>query len=209
MKIKVCGMRDKDNIGQLIRLNPDFIGFIFHPQSKRFIDAIEEDILKVIPPEINKVGVFVDESLHVVIEKYEKNKLEFVQLHGNESPGYCSHLKKMKIPVIKAFRIDEGFDFAETSAYESCCDYFLFDTAGEKAGGNGIKFNWELLNSYKGEVPFFLSGGIGKEDLSSLLKFNHSNFFGVDVNSRFEKEAGIKDTDKLENFIRKIRGING
>lgn len=205
MKIKVCGMRDRDNIGQLIRLNPDFIGFIFHPQSKRFIDAIEEDILEVIPPRIKKVGVFVDESLHLVIEKYEKNKLEFVQLHGNESPGYCSQLKKLKIPVIKAFSIDEDFDFTETSAYESCCDYFLFDTAGEKAGGNGIKFNWELLNNYKGEIPFFLSGGIGEGDLPSILQVSHSKFFGIDVNSRFETEPGKKDIGRLEDFLWKLR----
>ena len=205
MKIKVCGMRDKNNIGQLIRLNPDYIGFIFHPESKRFVDTIEEDILAIIPESIKKVGVFVDEPINTLIEKYQRNKIDILQLHGNESPGYCSELKKLEIPVIKAFRIDEDFNFSRTSDYESSCDYFLFDTAGEKAGGNGLKFNWKLLNYYKGETPFFLSGGVGVEDLSSILQVSQSNFFGIDVNSKFETEPGKKDIGQLEVFFRKLR----
>lgn len=205
MKIKVCGMRDRNNIDQLIQLNPDFIGFIFYPESKRFVGTIEEDILAVIPQSTKKVGVFVDEPLDSIIKKYQSNKLDALQLHGNESPEYCYQLKNLKIQIIKAFKIDEDFDFNRTISYESSCDYFLFDTAGEKAGGNGIKFYWEVLSKYKGSKPFFLSGGIGEEDLSSIIKFTHPNFFGIDVNSRFETESGIKDTDKLENFIRKLR----
>jgi phosphoribosylanthranilate isomerase len=205
MKIKVCGMRDKNNIGQLIRLNPDYIGFIFHPESKRFVDTIEEDILAIIPESIKKVGVFVDEPINTLIEKYQRNKIDILQLHGNESPGYCSELKKLEIPVIKAFRIDEDFNFSGTSDYESSCGYFLFDTAGEKAGGNGIKFNWKLLSNYKGETPFFLSGGVGEEDLVSILQVSHSNFFGIDVNSKFETEPGKKDIGQLEVFFRKLR----
>jgi len=205
MKIKVCGMKDKDNIDQLVRLNPDYIGFIFHPQSKRFVDKIDQDLLTLIPDRIKKVGVFVDEPLNSIVEKYLRNKINILQLHGNEIPEYCFELKKLKIPIIKTFKINQCFDFNKTEEYGPCCDYFLFDTAGAKAGGNGTKFNWELLNQYEGARPFFLSGGIGPKDLLSILRISHPKFFGIDVNSGFEIGPGKKDIGKLGIFINELR----
>lgn len=208
MKIKVCGMKDKDNIGQLVGLKPDYIGFIFHSTSKRYIREIDQDILSIIPDVIKKVGVFVDEPMDSLIEKYLRNKINVLQLHGNEIPEYCEELRNLSIPVIKAFRINGYFDFKKTKVYESCCDYFLFDTAGKLAGGNGKKFDWSLLNQYKGDKPFFLSGGIGPEDLADLLQIEHPNFYGIDLNSGFETAPGEKDILKLGSFMDKLRIMN-
>ena len=201
-------MKDKDNIGQLVGLKPDYIGFIFHSTSKRYIREIDQDILSIIPDVIKKVGVFVDEPMDSLIEKYLRNKINVLQLHGNEIPEYCEELRNLSIPVIKAFRINGYFDFKKTKVYESCCDYFLFDTAGKLAGGNGKKFDWSLLNQYKGDKPFFLSGGIGPEDLADLLQIEHPNFYGIDLNSGFETAPGEKDILKLGSFMDKLRIMN-
>ncbi len=205
MKIKVCGMKDKNNIDQLVKLNPDFIGFIFHPHSERYVGKIDEELLAIIPGHIQKAGVFVDEPIESIIGKYHLNKLDFLQLHGNEFPDYCRQLKKMGIQIIKTFRINRDFDFQKTEDYELCCDYFLFDTAGVLAGGTGKKFDWSLLNQYKGNKPFFISGGIGPDDLPSLLQIPHPKLSGIDVNSGFETEPGKKDIPKLGTFITELR----
>ena len=198
-------MRQKVNIEQLVRLNPDYIGFIFYPQSKRYVgDEIAEDILNLIPVNIKKVGVFVDEPLDSLIEKYRINRLDMIQLHGNELPDYCDKLKKMRIPVIKAFKFADDFDFKNIKSYESCCDYFLFDSAGTTVGGTGIKFDWSLINQYKGSKPFFLSGGIGSSDSQLVRNISHPNLVGVDVNSGFEIEPGVKDISKLSAFITEL-----
>jgi phosphoribosylanthranilate isomerase len=207
LKIKVCGMKQKGNIEQLVSLNPDYIGFIFYPQSKRYVgEQIAEDVLKIIPSNIQKVGVFVDEPFRTLQKKYRLNKLDVLQLHGNESPGYCLKLKKRGIPVIKAFLITEDFDFGCIKPYESCCDYFLFDTAGLTVGGTGIKFNWELINHYKGSKPFFLSGGIAPSDYHSIKKILHPELFAADINSGFELIPGFKDIAKVSTFIKNLRG---
>jgi len=206
MKIKVCGMRQKNNIEQLVRLNPDYIGFIFYPQSKRYIgDQISEDILNLIPVNIMKVGVFVDEPLDLLLEKYRINSLDMIQLHGSEVPDYCSELKKIGIPVIKAFKFADDFDFHSIKAYESCCDFFLFDTAGQSVGGTGIKFDWQLINQYMGNKPFFLSGGIGSSDLEAVRNISHIHLYGVDVNSGFETAPAMKDILKVSAFINELR----
>jgi phosphoribosylanthranilate isomerase len=205
MKIKVCGMRDAGNIAGLTALKPDYIGFIFHPQSGRHVGRLEKEILDIIPGDLKKVGVFVDEPIDLLVEKFLKNNLDLVQLHGSVLPEYCEELKRMNIPVIKSFRITEYFNFQRTKAYESCCDFFLFDTAGKLAGGNGIKFDWDLLTGYHGEKPFFLSGGIRPEDLEAIVQFTHPMLSGVDLNSGFETEPGKKDLNKLGSFIRELR----
>jgi phosphoribosylanthranilate isomerase len=206
MKIKVCGMMQPENIKQLIRLNPDYIGFIFYKHSKRYIgDQIIEEIHRLIPTNILKVGVFVDEPFHSLLEKYRLNKLNILQLHGSELPGYCLKLKKRGITVIKAFLITEDFDFECIKSYEPCCDYYLFDTAGLTVGGTGIKFNWDLINQYKGSKPFFLSGGIGASDCHSIRNILHPELFAVDVNSGFETKPGIKDILKVSTFINELR----
>jgi phosphoribosylanthranilate isomerase len=205
MKIKVCGMKDPVNIAELTALKPDYIGFIFHPLSGRYIERLGKEVLDIIPCDLKKVGVFVDEPIDLLVEKFLKNKLDLVQLHGSELPEYCEELKSMHIPIIKSFRITEYFNFQRTRAYESCCDYFLFDTAGKLAGGNGTKFDWELLAGYHGEKPFFLSGGIRPEDLDAIIRFTHPMLIGIDVNSGFESDPGKKDLLKLGTFIQKLR----
>lgn len=206
MKIKVCGMRQRENIEELVRLNPDYVGFIFYPQSKRYVgDEISSEILAVIPSNIQKVGVFVDEPFESLLDKYSINGLDILQLHGSELPEYCDRLKKMGIQVIKTFKFANDFDFESIKPYESSCDYFLFDTAGKTAGGTGIKFDWDLINQYTGSKPFFLSGGIGSSDFQAISNISHPNLFGVDVNSGFEIVPGMKDILKVSTFIKELR----
>ena len=200
MKIKVCGMRDTDNISELIKLKPDYIGFIFYGKSKRFVTNFPEI---EIPSEIKKVGVFVNEAIDTIIEIAEENKLEAIQLHGNESPQYCEELKTLlikKVEIFKAFSVDDDFDFSKTEAYQKVCDYLLFDTKGKNYGGNGVKFNWRVLDSYKGITPFLLSGGISKIDVSEIKKISHEAFVGIDINSGFEIEPALKNIDDIKEF---------
>jgi phosphoribosylanthranilate isomerase len=217
MKIKVCGMRDNGNIQSLIALKPDFMGFIFYKKSKRFVTnfpTIE------IPSTIKKVGVFVNETIDDVIEIVIKHQLDCVQLHGNESPEYCEDLKKLiterrrsektrhselvseshPIEIFKAFSVDDSFDFLITESYQKDCNYLLFDTKGKEYGGNGVKFNWEVLQKYKGKTPFLLSGGISKNDSEEIKKIKHAAFAGLDINSGFEIEPALKNIEDIKEF---------
>ena len=208
LKIKVCGMRDPENILGVVIALPDFMGLIFYPQSKRFagMQPISE-ILDVIPPAVKKVGVFVNETTLKVMEVCQNWKLDVVQLHGQESPEYCKKIQESGATVFKAFSVDEQFDFEKLSAYSSVCNYFLFDTNGSLPGGTGLKFNWQLLENYKGEVPFFLSGGIDPGDLEAIKKFRHPMLYGIDINSGFEISPALKDVKKVNKFITGIRSL--
>ena len=200
MKIKVCGMRDAENISELIKLKPDYIGFIFYGKSKRFVSVFPQ---VEIPSEIKKVGVFVNEDIDKVIEIAEENKLDAIQLHGNELPEYIEELKVLlirEIEVFKAFSVDDSFEFSKTDAYQKVCDYLLFDTKGKDYGGNGVKFNWQVLDNYKGETPFLLSGGISKVDALAINKISHKAFVGVDINSGFEIEPALKNIANIKEF---------
>lgn len=218
MKIKVCGMRESENISELIKLNPDFIGFIFYNKSKRFVADFPQ--IKF-PLTIKKVGVFVNEDIEIVLEKVNNYQLNVVQLHGNETPEYCYNLKlnnshlecsrkivSESFEIIKAFSIHEHFDFNLTKHYENSCDYFLFDTKGTNYGGNGIKFNWEILQNYKGKVPYLLSGGISKEDSTAILSFQRREesklCIGIDINSGFEIKPGLKNIQDIKEFKNKL-----
>ncbi|MBN1185339.1 MAG: phosphoribosylanthranilate isomerase [Bacteroidales bacterium] len=207
MKIKVCGMREPENIRQLVNLCPDFIGFIFYPKSKRYIgEQIDRKVLSLIPPSIKKVGVVVDEPFKVLISLIKNNHLEYLQLHGNESPALCLQLKTLGIRTIKAFSMDEQFDFSFCKSYMGTCDYFLFDTKCDTKGGSGKKFNWNMLEKYTFNQPFFLSGGIGEEDINEILKLKEKkNIFAVDINSRFEIEPALKNINSISRFINTIR----
>jgi len=152
MKLKVCGMRNTENIAELIQIQPDFIGFIFHEKSPR--NVLEFPKVKI-PSNIKKVGVFVNKKANFIAEKATNFGLDYIQLHGNESPEFCRKIslleegkREVNLKIIKAFNISENFDFEKLEAYEAFCDYFLFDAFGKKAGGNGITFNWELLQKY-------------------------------------------------------------
>lgn len=206
VKLKICGMKFSENILETAQLHPDFMGFIFYEKSPRFYS--QEAI-----PEINavkKVGVFVNASEGEIIEKTTKFGLDLVQLHGNESHDFCKNLKqkflenKLEIQTIKAFSVDENFDFGSLKAYEENTDYFLFDTKGKLYGGNGTVFNWQILKNYTSKKPYFLSGGLGISEIKQLktfLKTSESKYcFAIDVNSKFEIEPGLKDIKTLKEF---------
>ena len=199
-------MRNQSNIEDLVKLKPDYIGFIFYPKSKRFIgEQIPDEIQSLVPVYIQKVGVFVDEPFDNLLEKFRSNKLDMIQLHGSELPGYCKRLKKLDIPVIKVFSIGSDFDFETVKPYDRYCDYYLFDTATELRGGSGLKFDWKKLDKYNGETPFFLSGGIQSTDIEEIKSIPHNELHAIDVNSGFEIEPGLKDIPKLKSFIEELR----
>lgn len=190
-------MRNKENISGLLALKPDYIGFIFYDKSKRYV----ADFPQIeIPSSVKKVGVFVNEIIEEIIEKANQHTLDFVQIHGNETPEFCEKLAKKNIKIIKAFSVDENFDFSATKLFEKCVSLFLFDTKGNNYGGNGIKFNWELLQNYTGKTPFLLSGGISKNDSAEIRKFKHPAFLGIDINSGFELEPGLKNIKEIKEF---------
>ncbi len=201
MKIKVCGMRDSKNISELMTLKPDFIGFIFYDKSLRYVTDFPQI---EIPLSTKKVGVFVNETIDEVIEKVNQYQLDFVQLHGNETITYCEELALKNIKTIKAFSVDEQFDFSVVKPFEKHVSLFLFDTKGKNYGGNGIKFNWDLLQKYTGKTPFLLSGGITKNEVEEIKKFKHAAFLGIDINSGFEIEPGLKNTDEIKEFKSKL-----
>jgi len=202
-------MRDPENISGVVAALPDYLGFIFYPKSKRFVDfEPSPEVLAIVSDSVKKVGVFVDETPEKVQGIVQNWNLEVVQLHGNESPEYCKQIKNSGITILKAFSVDESFDFGSLKAYSGVCDYFLFDTKGQLPGGTGQKFTWQLLENYQGDVPFFLSGGIGPDDLETVLNFSHPQLFGIDINSGFEISPALKDIEKAKNFISEIRKLN-
>ncbi|UPQ79038.1 phosphoribosylanthranilate isomerase [Flavobacterium azooxidireducens] len=204
MKLKICGMNDQENTISISELQPDFLGFIFWNDSKRYCKNVIENI----PNDIEKVGVFVDANYNEIVDKIISHKLNFVQLHGEESPDFCLEMKKTNIKVIKAITIDNNFNFNELKYNINCVDYFLFDTKGDLPGGNGTTFDWEILNQYKEDVPYFLSGGIGLDECPKLEKFLKSevakNCYAIDINSQFEDEPGIKNKQKIKEFQEKL-----
>ncbi|MBE0649513.1 MAG: phosphoribosylanthranilate isomerase [Bacteroidales bacterium] len=197
LKFKVCGMCDEQNIARLVELEPDFIGFIFHELSPRFCLRLPE---VVIPEKITKVGVFVNKSIDYILLRSDEFELNMVQLHGQESPEFCSKIEGNGLPVIKAFNITPDFDFGKLKDYESSCTLFLFDAAGKNAGGNGTVFNWDLLQNYHGEKPFLLSGGITPALAKEIKNFSHPLLYGIDINSGFEIKPGIKNIAKIKAF---------
>lgn len=199
MIVKVCGMRDAANIRQLETLGIDWMGMIFWPKSKRYVSMPPV----YLPQHVRKVGVFVDASLDAIRQHVEDYQLDIVQLHGQESPKTLKTLKPLTL--IKAFNIATPEDLQKTEPYEGLADYFLFDTKGKSVGGNGEKFDWSVLDSYQGETPFLLSGGIGSKDAQDVKTFHHPKCIGIDLNSRFETEPGLKDITKLKQFLEAIR----
>ena len=196
-------MKYTQNGQEVEKLDVDFLGYIFYAPSKRFVGETPEPGL--FNTEKPKVGVFVDENAFEILALSRNLGFEWVQLHGKENPKTCQLLKRQGLKIIKAFSVDENFDFENTLPYEKVANYFLFDTKTENHGGSGQKFNWSVLDKYDGHIPFFLSGGIGPEDAETILKINHPKITGVDVNSGFEDEPGLKNTEKLEKFIQEIK----
>ena len=199
MMIKVCGMRDAQNIRDVESLGVDWIGMIFWPKSKRYV----AEVPSYLPEHLKKVGVFVDSTLDDILQHISDYQLDIIQLHGQESPDFAKALKPHTI--IKAFNIEKADDLLQTEKYEGIADYFLFDTKGKMVGGNGQKFDWSVLTAYQGKTPFLLSGGIGPEDVESVKSFHHPRCIGIDLNSRFESEPGFKNINQLKTFINHIR----
>lgn len=204
MKLKVCGMREPDNITDLIKVNPDYIGLIFYSKSPRFVNSSNINIKE----DIRKVGVFVNESIPEIINKVRNFKLDLVQLHGEEPVRMCHDLFNKNIKIIKAFSIDGSFDFDLIEEYEPYCELFLFDAVGNIPGGTGKKFKWNLLEHYKGNTSYFLSGGIDICDVPALLEQREKDkrMTGMDINSKFEIKPAYKDIDKIKKFKKLLTG---
>jgi len=199
-------MRLAANIAAVAELQPDYLGFIFYAKSPRLISEVSAELIKYIPSEIKTVGVFVNEELEKVKDKVNLLKLKAVQLHGSESPEYCEALKSTfpTLEVIKAFGIDEDFDFSTLQPYLKAADYFLFDTKTKVHGGSGKTFNWSVLDQYTYTKPYFLSGGIDLEHSTAIKKINDERLYALDINSRFETEPGLKDAAKIKEFIQEV-----
>ena len=235
MVIKVCGMRDARNIREVSQLGVDMIGMIFYPKSPRYVemqsshagiipDYAKEDIgasdssgsssesVSTSSKSPARVGVFVDDMVQNIVTRVVNYHLDYVQLHGNEPRTMCENLRltldpdiRPGIKIIKAISVSDASDIQKYKEYVGAVDLFLFDTKCKTVGGSGRQFDWQVLEQYDGEVPFLLSGGIGPEDASRLHAFHHPKCIGIDLNSRFEIEPGVKDVEKLKGFLNEIQ----
>ena len=201
MKVKVCGMNNKQNIAEVASVGIDLIGLIFFDKSPRSVEKGDVDSAFVKELSILKVGVFVNEELEVVLQKAKDYKLNYLQLHGNESPEYCHKAKETGCQVWKAFLVGDSLDMELLKRYEDLVDLFLFDTKGKNYGGNGMKFNWEALNEYNLSKPFILSGGLTLKDAQDVSRLEFDKLWGVDLNSGFEESPGRKKSNEIEDFI--------
>lgn len=203
VKIKICGLKHAGNIRDVLALQPDYVGFIFHPASKRFVDGLDAAwVAGLAGPK--KTGVFVNAEIGAIRETTNRYGFQAVQLHGNERPADCAAVKAAGVEVIKAFGIGEHFDWTILNDYETVVDYFLFDTKSAQHGGTGIRFDWNLLRGNQTDKPFFLSGGIGPENFQDALRLGDSRLYALDLNSRFETEPGLKDTALLKRTLHTI-----
>ena len=208
-------MREPENIRALNALDVDMMGLIFYPKSPRYVRSIPvsagivpDRAASLLRPRAKLVGVFVNEMPQTVVTHAYNYRLDYIQLHGNETPTYIDNLKRTLIPdilpdvkIIKAISIREADDVKRWRQYEGHIDLLLFDTKCKTVGGSGEQFDWSVLSAYDGDIPFLLSGGIGPQDAESIRQFKHPMFAGIDVNSKFEDAPAHKDIDKLQNFI--------
>ncbi|MFN3840925.1 MAG: phosphoribosylanthranilate isomerase [Cyclobacteriaceae bacterium] len=206
LNIKICGMRESENCRAVAELQPDFMGFIFYPHSPRFV-GYNFCLPAKLPSTMRKVGVFVNEQPVRIKEIVQRCRLDAVQLHGNERAEVCASVKEFVPVVIKAFAVHEGFCFDEVKPYVNSVDYFLFDAKGHHPGGNGLPFNWGLLQEYKYSVPFFLSGGIDVSNLGRVVGLNHPQLAGVDLNSGFEVSPGLKNVRALREAFTMLNEV--
>ena len=201
--VKVCGITSREQLIELNKLPIDMVGFNFFPSSPRFVHCPAEQLLL---PKSNheRVGVFVNTGIEELAQHAKEFELDYLQLHGDETPEFCInaiHFGK----IIKAFGLHEGFDFNRLEAYKDTVSLFLFDTRSKKYGGSGLKFDWAILDQYKGKTPFLLSGGISLADIDQILLIDHARFTGIDVNSGFEVSPGIKNIELLKNLTHRLQ----
>lgn len=201
MKIKVCGMRDPSNIKSIDALGIDFMGFIFYKKSPRYTNY-SSDCKS--PIKAQKIGVFVNSSQEEILKKAAEHQLRYVQLHGSESSDFCAQLNQKGLAIIKAFQVDNFFDFELIKAYESVCSYFLFDAKGKHYGGNGIQFNWQILKKYQLDIPYFLSGGIDLDSIEILKNMHLPGLYAIDINSKFEIDPGMKNIELVKLLTQKL-----
>lgn len=199
-------MRDALNVKEIAEAEPDFMGFIFYPGSPRYIGK-EPDIslFRNIPPGITRIGVFVNEDINKITETANFAGLEMIQLHGNETVGYCNRLRSAGLKIIKVFNLGFFLDQEALKPYLPVCDYFLFDSKTDRPGGSGSKFKWIILKDYKLDKPFFLSGGIGPRDAGIIKTVENNSLFAIDINSKFESSAGLKNAGLVKTFIKEIK----
>lgn len=202
LKIKVCGMTQQGNLQNVDQLGIDYFGMIFHPSSKRFKD---ESPLGLESIKATPVGVFVNADVEIIKENISRFNLKIIQLHGNESVDYCRKIKSFGVEVWKVFGVDNNFDFTSLNDYIAEVDLFLFDTKSPLHGGTGTKFNWNLLRSLAPEIKFMLSGGIGPDDAQNINKLQLPGLVGIDINSKFESEPGLKNNHLVKQFLQAIR----
>ena len=199
-------MKYPENIREVAMRQPDYLGFIFHEKSKRFVgEDFDTSVLKEIAGSIKKVGVFVNHSNDYIEAKIKRFDFDLLQLHGDESVAQCQELKAKGYKLVKVFQVDSAFDFAVTELYKKHVDYFLFDTKSEGYGGTGEQFDWAIFERYDNEVPLFLSGGVGLESLEAIEKLTYLNIHALDINSKFELEPGRKNVDLIEKFIKLVK----
>lgn len=230
--IKVCGMREAENIALVVECGPDMMGFIFWPGSPRCCAGLTPDALNSLGPKTARVGVFVNETPERIAETARKYGLTHIQLHGEESPEFCARLGEYlgeqfgarpgeridtrsgerfgnqigtRPKIIKAFGIASARDLEKTDAYEGLCDLFIFDAKVPGRGGSGMKFDHRVLEAYSGRTPYLLSGGIGPDDTGLLHEIDDPRCIGVDINSRFETAPGVKDVRAVGEFIGTVK----
>lgn len=201
MIIKVCGMNDYRNIRQVSELDVDWVGFIFYGKSPRATNGVALGVPDLLRENQKRVGVFVNASFEAITDIARVCKLDYIQLHGDETPDDCHRLQKRGYSLIKAFSVSSPDDLERAKAYEGRVDYFLFDTQCEGYGGSGKQFDWSILSAYQGETPFLLSGGIRPESVEAIRQFHHPRLAGIDLNSGFEIKPGLKDVEKLRAFL--------
>jgi len=205
MELKVCGITTSEDIMALINLEIDRLGFIFYHMSKRYVyGKLIEDGLKEIPKHIKKTGVFVNAEIAEIEQIINLYQLDSIQLHGDESPEFCNHFRG-KAEVIKTISIKDKSSFETAKLYDNTCDLFLFDTQSEHYGGTGKTFDWQWLDAYTLDKPFYLSGGISLENFKEIKKIKHGKLIGIDINSKFEIRPGIKDIEKIKQLIDLIK----
>jgi len=206
-------MRDADNIRaveQLLAAQPNsMMGFIFWPSSKRYVSERPA----YLPTRCKRVGVLVDEDIERVKRIATDYALDYIQLHGHESPDYLralrspSSIRHHPSNIIKAFPIATAADLTQTATYEGLADLFLFDTKATSPGGSGQQFDWSVLATYTGNTPFLLSGGIGPDDAERIRAFQHPKCAGIDLNSRFELAPALKDIAALHRFLAQLQFV--
>jgi len=210
LKLKVCGMKHAANLKELLELAPDYIGFIFFPESPRYMAAtLAPADLQRVPENIKKTGVFVNADTEAMLTIAQEYQLNALQLHGTESPEQCRVLKAAGYEIIKVFGIGGAdFDFRQLAPYKPHVHHFLFDTKTQHHGGSGQAFDWDILQQYDNEIPFFLSGGISLENIDQIGLLKETNLYAIDVNSRFETAPGQKNMGSLQQLKEKLCKIN-